>query len=227
MEDRVRLNVMGISAGQIQSGAYALLLAQEDGPYHIPVVIGPAEAQAIAIRMEGINPPRPLTHDLFVSFAHAFGVKLKEVFIYKFEDGVFSSELTFSDGDRQVVLDARTSDAIAIALRTGTPILTTRAILQQTGFILDKEGALRHPDEMDGPIEGATDRTEPSPSNSDLGGSSYLAEPKLENYAIEELERTLAQLIEDEDYEEAAKVDAILKAKKAGQDPATDQDSPK
>ena len=116
MTDRIRLKVLGISYSQIQSGAYALILAQVGGPYRIPVVIGAAEAQSIALRMESITPPRPMTHDLFVSFAHAFGVKLKEVFIYKFEDGIFSSELTFTDGDRTVVIDSRTSDAIAIAM---------------------------------------------------------------------------------------------------------------
>ena len=96
-DSRIRLSVLGISYSQIQSGAYALILAQVDGPYRIPVVIGAAEAQSIALRLESIVPPRPMTHDLFVSFAHAFGVKLKEVFIYKFEDGIFSSELTFTD----------------------------------------------------------------------------------------------------------------------------------
>ena len=87
--------------------------------------------------MEGIIPPRPLTHDLFVSFAHAFGVKLVEVYIYKFEDGIFYSELTFSDGNRTVQLDARTSDAIAIAMRTHTPIYTTAEVVNETGFIIN------------------------------------------------------------------------------------------
>ena len=84
-----------------------------------------------------------MTHDLFVSFAHAFGVKLKEVFIYKFEDGIFSSELTFTDGDRTIVLDSRTSDAIGIALRTKSPIYTTKDILDETGFILEETEANR------------------------------------------------------------------------------------
>ncbi|MDE6098630.1 MAG: bifunctional nuclease family protein [Muribaculaceae bacterium] len=214
MDDRVKLYVLGISYSQLHSGAFALLLAQEGGPYRIPVVIGAAEAQSIAIKLEGINPPRPLTHDLFVSFAHAFGVKLKEVFIYKFEDGIFSSELTFSDGERTIVLDARTSDAIAIAVRTHTPILTTRSILQQTGFIMDVDGALRHPEEIDPEAIEDNNETEFDDPSDDFRGADYLAEPKLENYAIEELERTLAQLIEDENYEEAARVSEILNRKK-------------
>ena len=222
MTDRVRLKVLGISYSQIQTGAYALILAQSDGPYRIPVVIGAAEAQSIALRMESITPPRPMTHDLFVSFAHAFGVKLTDVFIYKFEDGVFSSELTFSDGERTIVLDARTSDAIAIAIRTHTPILTTAAILQETGFIIDDDGALRHPEEID--PESILDDESDGGMNEDtdvefsVRGADYMAEPKLENYAIEELERTLAQLIEDENYEEAARISEILNRKKARRD---------
>lgn len=205
MDDRVRLRILGISYSQLQSGAYALLLAEENGPHKIPVVIGASEAQSIAIRIEGIVPPRPLTHDLFVSFAQAFGVKLREVFIYKFEDGIFYSELTFSDGERTVVLDARTSDAIAIAIRAHVPIVTTAAIVRETGFILDDE-----PDD-DGVASSAN-------TNEDMRQAAYFAEPKLENYAVEELERTLEQLIEDENYEEAARVSEILKKKKERRD---------
>lgn len=195
--DRIKLRVLGISYSQIQSGAYALILAQVDGPHRIPVVIGAAEAQSIALRMESITPARPMTHDLFVSFAHAFGVKLCEVFIYKFEDGIFSSELTFTDGDRQVRIDSRTSDAIAIAMRTNAPIYTTREILDETGFIMDEQISDHESDDCD---------------NND--SSDYNNEPRLENYTIEELERTLNKLIDSEAYEEAAKVSEILKRKK-------------
>ena len=116
---RIRLRVMGISYSQIQSGAYALILAQTDGPYRIPVVVGAPEAQAIAIKMEGIIPPRPMTHDLFASMAHGFGIELKEVFIHKFEDGIFSSELTLIDRYGKEV------------------VLTTPEILEETGFIIE------------------------------------------------------------------------------------------
>lgn len=198
MEDRIKLTVMGISYSQLQQGAYALILAQEDGPIRIPVVIGPAEAQSIAIRMEHITPPRPMTHDLFTSFAHAFGVKLKEVFIYKFEDGIFSSELTFSDGERTVVLDSRTSDAIAIAMRTRSPIYTTRAILEETGFVLDQQSEEQARDTA--PTEEVRD------------------EPRPENMAVEELERTISRLIDNDEFEEAARIQAILDHKLADRD---------
>lgn len=198
--ERIRLRVLGISYSQIQTGAYALILAQVDGSYRIPIIIGASEAQSIAIRLESIIPPRPMTHDLFVSFAHAFGVKLKEVFIYKFEDGIFSSEITFADQDRTIVLDARTSDAIAIAIRTKAPIYTTKAILDETGFILEESPEDDADDDSTTRIIAAEDDT--------------TQEPKLENYAIEELERTLERLIEQENYEEAAKVSEILKRKR-------------
>lgn len=202
-ENRVRLKVMGLSYSQIQSGAYALILAQVGGPMRIPVVIGAAEAQSIAMKMESITPPRPMTHDLFVSFAHAFGVKLTEVFIYKFEDGIFSSEITFSDGDRTVTIDSRTSDAIAIAMRTGAPIYTTPEILDATGF------------EMEIAEEAPDDGSDTSAFGDEDDIASGHSEPKLENYAIEELEKTLARHIEREEYEEAARVAEILKRKRA------------
>lgn len=209
MSKRIRLKVLGLSYSQIQSGAYALILAQVGGPYRIPVVIGAAEAQSIALRMESITPPRPMTHDLFVSFAHAFGVKLKEVFIYRFEDGIFSSELTFSDGERTVKIDSRTSDAIAIAMRTGSPIYTTSEILDETGFLMEEqpEGS-RSDDEAAAADAPAFDYTDGDDIGPEADG------PRLENYTVEELERTLARLIEQENYEEAARVNQILKEKK-------------
>ena len=213
MNERIRLQVLGISYSQIQSGAYALILAQAGGPYRIPVVIGAAEAQSIAMRMERITPPRPMTHDLFVSFAHAFGVKLNEVFIYRFEDGIFSSELTFTDGDRTVRIDSRTSDAIAIAMRTGAPIYTTPEILDETGFIMEAQSDDEEEDEDEQAAHGAPTFSDDDDTDSDNNTISS-QQPRLENYTIEELERTLSRLIEQENYEEAAKVNEILKHKK-------------
>ena len=208
---RVKLKVLGISYSQIQTGAYALILAQVNGPYRIPVVIGAAEAQSIALRMESITPPRPMTHDLFVSFAHAFGVKLKEVFIYKFEDGIFSSELTFSDGDRTVVIDSRTSDAIAIAMRTSAPIYTTPEIVKETGFVMEVQNTEEDTDEHSNAEENDIVVEE---TDTDLENNDRDHEPRLEQYSIEELERTLKKLIDTEQYEQAAKVSEILRNKK-------------
>lgn len=204
-KDRIRLKVLGISYSQIQSGAYALILAQIGGPYRIPVVIGAAEAQSIALRMESITPPRPMTHDLFVSFAHAFGIKLREVFIYRFEDGIFSSELTFSDDERTIVIDSRTSDAIAIAMRTGAPIFTTPEILEETGFLLE-ESSQEDEDEA-----AAADAPVFVEEEDDIADGE--AAPKIENYTVEELQKLLARLIEQENYEEAARVNEIIKRK--------------
>lgn len=211
MDERIRLYVLGLSYSQLQSGAYALVLAEENGPRRIPVVIGAAEVQSIAIALEGIRTPRPLTHELFVSFAHAFGVKVREIFIYRFEDGVFSSEITFSDGDRTVVIDSRTSDAIAIAMRTNTPIYTTEDIMQATGFVIaDEEIVSGQDDDSDDTDDtGTTDRA--------AHHADYHAEPRPENFTIEQLEQTLAELIDKEEYEEAERISAILQRKKGEQ----------
>lgn len=202
MDSRVRLTVLGLSYNALQSGAYALLLAEEDGPYRIPVVIGAAEAQAIATRMEGITPPRPLTHDLFMSFVQAYGIRLLEVFIYKYEDGVFSAELTFDDGERRVSLDARTSDAIAIAMRCKAPIWTTREIVDQTGFIIEGDPTV---------ASGASKSEKPVIM---VEESDPLAEPDPEKLAVEELEKMLDRLIKEENYEEASRISEIIKRKK-------------
>lgn len=193
-KDKIRLKVVGLTYSQIQSGAYALILGEVEGKHRVPVVIGAPEAQSIALELEGIIPPRPLTHDLFESFVHAFGIKLLQVYIYKFEDGIFFSELTFSDGERQIVLDSRTSDAIAIAIRTKSPIYTNHEILTTTGFVVETDDTTLHAGNDDKSIDNS--------------------EPKLENYAIEELESMLAKYIDNEEYEEAAKIQGIINAKK-------------
>lgn len=215
--DRVRLRVLGISFNQIHADAYALILAQENGPYRLPIIIGSSEAQSIAIKMEGIIPPRPMTHDLFVSFAHAFGVTLRDVFIYKFESGIFSAELTFSDGDRTIVLDSRTSDAIAIAIRTQTPIYTTHRILEDVGFVSEDpvnevENDVDITSNMDDTNDEQTSPKSYRQTNNPTESASF--EPKTENLAVEELERKLARLIDEENYEEAARVSEILKRKR-------------
>ena len=134
---KIKLRVQGLTNSQIQSGAYALVLA-EDGLRRIPIIVGMFEAQSIAIALEGINPPRPLTHDLFIAYTKATGYVMKEVFIHKFEDGVFYSEIVLSCGDSTIQIDSRTSDAISIALRTNCSIYTTEQIMRRCGIVLDE-----------------------------------------------------------------------------------------
>ena len=137
--NKVKLNVLGISYSQTQSGAYALVLSEEEGKRRIPIIIGGFEAQAIAIQLEGLTPPRPLTHDLFLNFAKSFGIEILDVQIYKLEEGVFFSKLRCNNEGKEIFIDARTSDSIALALRFGCPIFTSNDIINRAGIVLDVE----------------------------------------------------------------------------------------
>ena len=194
MDDRVKLKVMGITYSQIQNGAYALVLAEENGDRRIPIIIGTAEAQSIAIRLEHLTPPRPMTHDLFASFAQGFGIRLREVFVYHYEDGVFSSELLFDDGTRQIRLDSRTSDAIAIALRTQSPIYTTEKIINEAGIIFQEE-----------PKEKKKEETK------------TVKRKHLNDYSTKELKERLEEAVRMEAYEKAALIQQELKKREQKQ----------
>ncbi len=181
----IKLNVLGITYSQIQAGAYALILGEESGPRRIPVIIGTPEAQSIAIFLEGLHPPRPLTHDMFVSFMDLYDIRMEEVFIYKFEEGVFFSEIRFT-GDREVKLDARTSDAIALAIRCNAPIYTTEEIVREAGVMLE---------------ESDYEVTDDEVPTDDLGEESIL-----ENKTLEELQSYLEDAVAAEDYEAASRI---------------------
>ena len=140
MNQKVKLSILGISFSQVQAGAYALIFSEENGPRRLPIVIGTPEAQSIAIVMEKINPPRPLSHDLMVSVFSALNVELLEVFIYKFDVGAFFAELTLQQGEDQYKIDSRTSDGVALAIRTNAPIFTTEEIMKNMAVVFDEEG---------------------------------------------------------------------------------------
>lgn len=193
MDTRIKLRVQGLTNSQIQSGAYALILAEEEGSRRIPIIVGTAEAQSIAIALECITPPRPLTHDLFATFAQAFGVRLREVFIYKFEDGVFYSELLFDDGFNEVRLDSRTSDAIAIALRVKCDIYTTPQIVSECGVVLEEAVPVEEKDDDDLILT-----LEPEDIKDEEQLKKWLA--LLDK---EELDERLEEAIADENYEYA------------------------
>lgn len=206
-DEKVRLRVLGVSYAMLKKSAFMLILQQVDGPLHLNMWIGEAEANAIAVAMEGIRLPRPLTHDLFTSFIHGFGVRLEQVYIYNEENDIFLAEMQFSDGERTISLDARTSDAIAIAMRMGAPIFTNRKVLDSKGFVLDIRTVEDSGEESSA---GETPRpADPHPSDSPHGNTS----PRLENYSIEELQRSLQKAIDNENYEDAARISAILRHK--------------
>lgn len=204
MQNRVRLTLMGLSYNPLQDGAFAMLLAAEGTQKRIPIIIGASEAQAIAIVVENIKPQRPMTHDLFATMAHAFGIELREVFIYSFEDGIFSSEMTFSDGERTVALDSRTSDAVAVALRTGAPIYTTPEILEQAGIefreVESDEG------ETDTDLETAADGSFADDADGDTVPYEAMTD--------DELTEAFENAISSDNFEEAAVIRRILDRRK-------------
>lgn len=192
---KIKLNVLGISYSQTQSGAYALVLAEEDGERRIPIIIGGFEAQAIAIQLEGLKPPRPLTHDLFLSFASAFSISIVEINIYKLEEGVFYSKLICDDGQKQMTVDARTSDAIALALRFRCSIYTTEDILSKSGIVIDIEPESKE----DQPATSSQMFTEPTP------GTRRSAE-ELRDFSVSELKEMLQDAVKNENYEKASDI---------------------
>lgn len=187
--NKVKLNVLGVSYSQTQNGAYALVLSEENGDRRIPIIVGGFEAQSIAIQLEGLNPPRPLTHDLFLNFARAFNIDLTEVVIFKLEEGIFYSRLTCISGENTLYVDSRTSDAIALALRFKCPIYTTEDILRKAGIVIDFESDI------------ASGVDNPSQSEEEEE-ASYTSE--LHHLSMDELNELLNDTILAEDYEKAS-----------------------
>src|SRR6476659_5275298 len=136
---KMKLEIVGLSYSQTQTGAYALVLGEAKGKRRLPIIIGGFEAQAIAIELEKMSPSRPLTHDLFKSFAQTFDITVSEVLIYNLVEGIFYAKLICSDGTREVEIDARTSDAIALAVRFSCEIYTYEFILKSAGIVLDDD----------------------------------------------------------------------------------------
>lgn len=134
---KIKLDIVGLSYSQTQSGAYALVLGEVNGRRRLPIIIGGFEAQAIAIEIEKMTPSRPLTHDLFKSFAQSYNVTVQEVIIYNLVDGIFFAKLLCSDSKKTIEIDARTSDAIALAVRFECPIYTYEFILATAGIVIE------------------------------------------------------------------------------------------
>ena len=187
-EKLIKLKVLGITRSEVQPGAYALLLENADSTpdeaRRIPVVVGAAEAQSIAVHLEQVMPSRPLTHDLFVSMFHAYKIELQRVTIYSFKDGVFASLMHVSNGDLELDIDARTSDAIAIALRAGAPIFTTPEVMELTSYQWRRDGDYK----PHKPV-------------------------RLEDLPVDKLERRMQHYVDKEQYEKAAHIQKSIASK--------------
>ena len=195
----IKLSIKGISYSQTQTGAYALILSEEFGERKLPIIIAKAEAQSIAIALEeNIKPPRPLTHDLFKNFADKFSIKIKEVIIHKLVDGVFHSSLVCSKDDEEILLDSRTSDAVALAIRFKAPIYTYKIILDQAGVNLNLEKEDLAPENAES--------IEEEDLLSEIEEISGEDDSQYSNLSLEELQQLLDVAINEEDYEKAAKL---------------------
>ena len=194
----VKLTIKGISYSQTQNGAYALILNEVDGERKLPIVIGAFEAQSIAIALEKeIKPPRPLTHDLFKNFADRFDIVVKQVIIHKLVDGVFFSSIICERDKIEEIIDARTSDAIALALRFNAPIFTYKNILDKAGIYLKINPESENEDEE------ADDVLTPPQT---FGTTESVSGEGYSQYSLQELNDMLEGAVQNEDYEKAAKI---------------------
>jgi bifunctional DNase/RNase len=199
---KIKLDIVGLSYSQTQSGAYALVLGEISGRRRLPIIIGSFEAQAIAIEIEKMTPSRPLTHDLFKSFADAYHIVVQEIIIYNLVDGIFYAKLICSDGKRSVEIDARTSDAIAIAVRFDCPIYTYEFILSTAGIVIEGNDFVY----LENINEPAEEKTVVAAAATG-GGYSTLS--------TDELKTKLQEALSEEAYEKAAKIRDELNRRKA------------
>lgn len=188
MENKIRLELLGITGNQVEPGVYAVVLQQTGGTRRIPIIIGASEAQSIQCKLQDVRTPRPLTHDLLANMMRAFGIGLKEVHLKKLPNGIFAADLMLTDGDREIAMDSRSSDAVALAVRVGAPIFTTPDVLDEAGF---------EPDEIrSGRPQPVAERHEPS---------------------VGELKAAMEAAVEREDYEEAARIKHQIESRSGGE----------
>ncbi|MCB9251281.1 MAG: bifunctional nuclease family protein [Flavobacteriales bacterium] len=196
MNDKVKLDVLGLTSGQTQSGSYTLIMGEKGSNVKLPIVIGSYEAQTIAFEIEGLKPSRPMTHDLFKSFAEAFKITLQEVLISDLQEGIFFAQLIFDMDGSQIIIDARTSDAISLALRFKCDIYIRKNILDAAGIILDDE------------IEDAPER----PGDEPPQAKAVTIKDNFNHLSLSELEELLNEALSEEDYDKAARLrDEITK----------------
>lgn len=204
--EEIKLNIIGLSYSQSQSGAYALILGEEDGDRRLPIIIGTAEAQAIMTEIELVSTQRPMTHDLFKSAFDTFEIQVEKIIIYNLVEGIFYAYLFCTQNDKTVQVDARTSDAVALALRFGSPIYTYESILTAAGVVIKSDDfAFLDNLEADLQREKAEEKEEDAPEKIKKETSSYAQTP------TRQLKQSLQDAIESEHYELAAKLRDELK----------------
>ncbi|MFM7078236.1 MAG: bifunctional nuclease family protein [Bacteroidota bacterium] len=212
--EKIRLEFSALMASQYQHGAYTLELIEADGKRMLKIAIGTFEAQSIAIELEHMTPNRPLTHDLFKSFAREFNIELLEVVIYKLKEGVFYSNLVFSDGKNTHEIDSRTSDAIALAVRFNAPIYTFDRILDQAGIVKEaKEEGKSAEDTSPQQKSEKPGARRKLPAGREEGSVSA---SEFASFSEEELNDSLNQALEEEEYELASKIRDEINKRKGG-----------
>lgn len=201
--NKIQLDIVGLSYSQTQSGAYALVLGEVHGNRRLPIIIGGFEAQAIAVEIEKMTPSRPLTHDLFKAFADSYDIQIEEVLIYNLVDGIFFAKVMCKSKDKSIELDARTSDAVALAVRFECPIYTYDFIMSSAGIVIESNDFAF--------LENiaATSETESNETKNDPPAAKPSRPKEVSPYAsltLEQLENTLQKAIDNEQYETAAKI---------------------
>jgi bifunctional DNase/RNase len=187
--EKIKLEILGLSPSSSQTGSFALVLGEESGSRRLPIIIGMFEAQAIAIEIEKIEPNRPMTHDLFKSFAKAFHYKVTSVSITDIKEGIFFAKIHCTDDLKEIIVDARPSDAIAIGLRFDVPIFTYENVLSEAGISVNETQRDSH-DDLD------EEELEPQKSFADI----------LKDNSVEVLSTMLKEALDNEEYEKAAKI---------------------
>lgn len=203
--DKYQLEVVGITYNQIESGVYALILQQIGTNRRIPIIIGFPEAQAIECKMQEVVTPRPLTHDTMATMMAAFGLRLTEVYIYKLPTGAFAADLIMTDGASQRIVDSRSSDAIALALRVGAPIFTSEEVIRECGFD-SNDPEVQTPDRVRRRLTGAPSSTSVTPAQ---------RRSDLSNMTLSQLSEAMLKAAENENYEEAARIKIEIDSRNA------------
>ncbi|MCF6359988.1 MAG: DUF151 domain-containing protein [Cyclobacteriaceae bacterium] len=191
--DKIRLKILGLSSSQSQSGSFALVLGEAEGERRLPIIIGMFEAQAIAIEIEKIIPNRPMTHDLFKSFAHQLDFTVEEIIIYDLKEGVFFARIVCKNSVKTIEIDSRPSDAIAIGLRFGAKIYTYEKILDEAGVVLSED-------------DEEIDIKESTPKKEEVVPEVVKKDKSIKDFSIKTLNKMLNDSLEKEDYEQAAKI---------------------